>query len=132
MQLPKHHVLIGCAVFDRVISFPTCQIKSNFAKKMKIKFLDDQSCKNPFVGETHHLIFVLTLLALSIEVYFNWLLLLLKSIKNGCFSAENNFLENTILLFQSVFTFRIISLLSNRINNSAKLNLQKNICQKII
>ncbi len=109
MQLPKHHVLIGCAVFDRVISFPTCQIKSNFAKKMKIKFLDDQSCKNLFVGETHHLIFILTLLALSIEVYLNWLLLL-KSIKNGCFSAENSFWENTILFFHFVFTFRIISL----------------------
>jgi hypothetical protein len=130
MQLPKHHMLIGCAVFVRVISFPTCQIKSNFGKNEDQVFRW-RKLQNLFVGETHHLIFILTFLALSIEVYFNWLLLF-KSIKNGCFSAENNFLENTILLFQSVFTFRIISLLSNRINNSAKLNLQKNICQKII
>jgi len=119
MQLPKHHVLIGCAVFDRVISFPTCQIKSNFGKNEDQVFRW-RKLQNLFVGETHHLIFILTLLALSIEVYLNWLLLL-KSIKNGCFSAENSFWENTILFFHFVFTFRIISLLSNRI----LLELQK-------
>jgi hypothetical protein len=117
MQLPKHHVLIGCAIFDRVISFPTCQIKSNFAKN-EDQVLDEQSCKNLFVGETHHLIFILALLALSIEVYFNWLLLL-KSIKTDVFQRKTVLEKYNLALSICVYFSHYLSLLSDRINNCA-------------